>query len=338
MASLIVEKANKESKDFWAIKSKELIALIIGFLLNHAPKVNQNLANVYFLLQNLAGDQKTINGLFADKSTHGEWIAYKGVIANSPNTKASIISSAIASLSFIGTDPVLCDLTSVDTMPSISLMRQKPIAVFLTCPLSDAGYYQVLLGLMFEQVFAQVFSTLPRDEENDIFLLIDELSSIPLPGLANVISNARKFKLPILGVLQSESQLYENYGQYNAKSILNNATRIYMTGLQQECQSLETALGNYQYYEDKQEKVLRTRPLMSADEIRCMPKNRALVLPNGGMRSLYVKFRPYYKVPKFVGFTQLSEPTEYEPPTPIRYKVQYLPLDKYKNLRGDEQE
>ncbi|GGG25063.1 hypothetical protein GCM10011344_27150 [Dokdonia pacifica] len=328
VAKMIVSGSNKEAKDFWVIKAQELIALIITFLITHAPKVNQNLGNVYYLLQHLAGDEDVINGLFADKATDNEWRTYKSIISNSPNTKASIISSAIASLSFIGSDATLCNLTSVDTFDS-ERMRKEKVVLFLNCPLSDASYYEVLMGLFFEQLFSEVFDTLPRGDDKDIFLLIDELSSIPMPNLANVISNARKFRLPILGVLQSENQLYEKYGQYNAKTIINNATRIYMTGLTDECDRLEKTLGTKQYYADKDKKVVRSRPLMSADEIRTMPIDRVIVLPNGGVHPLCVKVKPYYKIPKYKRYMEMDLPLGHTPITPFKYEAQYLSLDKY---------
>lgn len=330
IASMIVGKSSKDSNDFWALKSKELIALVIDFLITHAPKVNQNLANVYYLLQNLAGNEDAINQLFSKKSTEKQWLTYKSIIANSDNTKASIISSAISNLAFIGSSKSLCDLTSVDTF-NIKKMRKEKIVLFLNCPISDMEYYGVLLGLFFEQLFAEVFRSLPREEDKDIYLLIDEMSSIPLPNLANVFSNARKAKLPILGVLQSENQLYENYGQYNAKTIINNACRIYMTGLTDECERLEKTLGSYQYYEDKEKKVLRTRSLMTADEIRTMPRNRVLVIPNGGMRPLYMKVKPYYKIGKYIRQMNTEIPDGHDFPTPIEYQTQYLCLDKYKS-------
>ena len=328
VAKMIVSGANKDAKDFWAIKAQELIALLIDFLLAHTPKVNQNLANVFALLQHLAGNEKAVNGLFADRATEDQWRTYKSIVSNSDNTMASIISSAIASLSFIGSDTTLRNLTSVDTF-DVAGMRTEKVVLFLNCPLSDASYYEVLMGLFFEQLFAEVFEGLPRGNDKDIFLLIDELSSIPMPNLANVIANARKFRLPILGVLQSENQLYEKYGQYNAKTIINNATRIYMTGLSDEAERLEKALGTYQYYADKEKKVLRSRPLMPADEIRVMPRGRVIVLPNGGMRPLYVKVQPFYKIRRYKRFMEMELPEGFIPQAGFTYQAQYLSLDKY---------
>ncbi len=329
VAKMIVAGANKDAKDFWAIKAQELIALLIDFLLAHTPKVNQNLANVFALLQHMAGNEEAINGLFADKATENQWRSYKSIVSNSDNTKASIISSAIASLSFIGSDATLRNLTSVDTF-DVTLMRKEKVVLFLNCPLSDASYYEVLMGLFFEQLFSEVFDSLPRGNDKDIFLLIDELSSIPMPNLANVISNARKFRLPILGVLQSENQIFEKYGQYNAKTIINNATRMYMTGLTDECERLEKILGTKQYYADTNKNVVRSRSLMSADEIRTMPKNRVIIIPNGGIKPLYIKVRPYYLIRKYKQFMQMAIPYQIANTESFKYQIQYLSLEAYK--------
>jgi len=328
VATMLVNKNGKKSSDFWDLKSIELISLLIEFLLENTSKIYHNIANIYYLLENLAGNEDTINGLFADKSTENQWRAYKSIIANSDKTKSNIISSAISNLSFIGKDPSLCDVTSVDTF-DFSRMKNEKIVLFLNCNISNMNYYSPIFGLFFEQLFTELFRTIPKETDNDLYLLIDELSSIPLPSLSNVISNARKY-MSILGILQSENQLYENYGQYNAKTILNNACKVYMTGLNDECDRISKALGDYQYYEDKDKKVLRTRPLMTSSEIRTMPKDRVIVIPNGGLAPLYPKVKPYYKIRKFINAMAMELPEDYVTEPRLSYEVQYLPLDKYK--------
>jgi type IV secretion system protein VirD4 len=327
VATMLVQKNGKKVSDFWDLKSIELISLLIEFLLENTSKIYQNIANIYYLLESLAGNEDAVSGLFADKSTESEWRAYKSVIANSEKTKSNIISSAISHLSFIGKDPSLCDVTCLDSF-DFSRMKTEKIVLFLNCNISNINYYSPIFGLFFEQLFTEVFRAIPKETDNDLFLLIDELSSIPLPSLSNVIANARKY-MSILGVLQSENQLYENYGQYNAKSILNNACKVYMTGLNDECDRISKALGNYQYYEDKDKKILRTRSLMTGSEIRTMPIDKVIVIPNGGMKPLYCSVKPYYKIRKFNEAMEVSLPEEYEPRPSLNYTTQYLSLDKY---------
>lgn len=327
VATMLVQKNGKKVSDFWDLKSIELISLLIEFLIENTSKIYQNIANIYYLLENLAGNEDAVNGLFADKATESQWRAYKSVIANSEKTKSNIISSAISHLSFIGKDPSLCDVTSIDSF-DFSRMKTEKIVLFLNCNISNMKYYSPIFGLFFEQLFTEVFRTIPKETDNDLFLLIDELSSIPLPSLSNVIANARKY-MSILGVLQSENQLYENYGQYNAKSILNNACKVYMTGLNDECDRISKALGNYQYYEDKEKKILRTRPLMTGSEIRTMPVNKVIVIPNGGMKPLYCSVKPYYKINKFIKAMDMELPEDFEPTPSLNYTTQYLSLEKY---------
>ena len=326
-ATMLVEKNGKKTSDFWDLKSIELISLLIEFLLENTSKIYQNIGNVYYLLENLAGNEDAVNGLFADESTESQWRAYKSVIANSEKTKSNIISSAISHLSFIGKDPSLLDVTSIDTF-NFARMRKEKIVLFLNCNITNMNYYSPLFGLFFEQLFSEIFKSIPQAKDNDLYLLIDELSSIPLPSLSNVIANARKY-MSILGVLQSENQLYENYGQYNAKSILNNACKVYMTGLNDECDRISKALGDYQYHEDKDKKILRSRPLMTGSEIRTMPKDKVIVIPNGGMKPLFCKVKPYYKIKALVKAMEMELPEDYSPEKAPNYCIQYLPLDAY---------
>jgi len=333
IAEMLVVKGSKKTKDFWQIKSVELICLLIEFLLDHAPKMYQNCANIFFLLQSLAGEEDTVNGLFADKATAKQWQSYKALIANSENTKASIISSAISSLSFIGNSPELCDVSSIDNF-DFSRLKSEKICLFLNIKTMDMEFYSSILGLFFEQLFSELMNDIPKPTDNPLFLLIDELSSIPLPSLPVVISNARKY-FSILGILQSESQLYENYGEHSAKTILNNACKVYMSGLDTECERISKALGEYQYYEDKDKKVLRTRKLMTAQEIRTMAKDRVIILPNGGLLPLYCKATPFYKNRRYLRYMEMELSEDYEPEFQLEYSAQYLSLEKYKTQKDE---
>jgi len=336
IATMLVVKGSKKTTDFWQIKSIELISLLIEFLLEHTSKVYQNIANVFYLLQNLAGEESTINGLFADKASVKQWQSYKAIISNSDNTKASIVSSAISSLSFIGNSSELCDVTSVDTF-DFSRLKTEKVCLFLNIKTMDMEFYSPILGLFFEQLFTELFNSIPSPTDNPLFLLIDELSSIPMPSLSIVIANARKY-FSILGILQSESQLYENYGEHSSKTILNNACRVYMSGLDAECERISKALGEYQYFEDKDEKILRTRKLMTPSEIRTMPKNRVIIIPNGGLLPFYCKVVPYYKNRRFRRFMEMELPENYEREFQLDFKAQYLPLNTYREMSEQSEE
>jgi len=337
VASMLVRATTKKDEmDFWNNKSVDLIGMFINFILENEDPKHQNLANVFYLLEILQGEPETIDRLFSEKASDTLFQKYKSLLGNSENTRSSIISSAQASLSFIGNDPILSDITSTDTFDFASLRKEKTV-LFLRCPLGDMSYYSTILSIFFEQFFSYVFSSLPKDEDDDIFILMDELSSLYLPNLSNIISNSRKFRTPILGVLQSENQLYQNYGEYNAKTILNNAnTKVYFTGLTDESQHLEKTLGRYEYIDEKG--ATRTRALMTSDEIRTMPKDSILVIPSG-MRPIKAKVTPHYKQKKLMKFLAMDAPiksndedTEHN----ISHSVHYINFNKQNNNHEEE--
>lgn len=330
VSDLLVHKnGERKDNDYWTQQSIGTVNTFAKYLKANASIEFQNIANIYYLLEEMAGDEDTISNMFIAESDANLWRSYKALVANSPRTKASIISSAIASLSFVGLNPNLCDLTSTDTF-DFSRLKSEKIALFLRCPLQDQNLYASLFGIFYSQLFDYLYDSIPAETDRKLFVLIDELANIPLPNLASVMSTARSY-FAIMGVIQSENQLYEKYGTHNGKTILNNCTRVYMTGLDDECERIEKSLGAYTFFEDKEKKVSRTRPLMTAQEIRTMPRDHVLVIPNGGMKPILLKnVKPWYKVPRCVDYMNMESDEE-----PLqrntRTEVQYLPLDQYRS-------
>jgi type IV secretory pathway TraG/TraD family ATPase VirD4 len=78
---------------------------------------------------------------------------------------------------------------------------------------------------------------------------------------------------------------------------------------------------------------------MTGSEIRTMPIDKVIVIPNGGMKPLYCSVKPYYKIRKFNEAMEVSLPEEYEPRPSLNYTTQYLSLDKYiTNKEADTEE
>ncbi len=338
VSSMLVRTSNDKS-DFWTLKSEELISICIEYLIQNESQIYRNLANVYYLLEHLQSESETIRSLFKEKATETLQRKLEGILKNSENTRASIVSSALASLSFIGNDQELQNLTCVDTVDFDSFRTQKT-ALFIRCPLGDTVYYQKIISIFFEQFFSSVFNKeLPNENDLPISVIADELGSMYLPNLANIISNARKFMVPILGVLQSENQIFENYGAYNAKTILNNAgVKVYFTGLTDESENLSKILGEYEYEDEKGH--TRTRRLMTADEIRTMPKNQVLIIPSGA-KPLKVKTIPYYKQKWMVDALNMKGETQAEnedPKAQPNYTAVYLDLSAFKKKENPKQE
>ena len=144
--------------------------------------------------------------------------------------------------------------------------------------------------------------------------------------------------MPIMGVIQSENQLYHNYGVHNGKTILNNANvKVYFTGLSDESKSISDTLGVYEYQDTSGYK--RTRSLMTPDEVRTMSRDHILVIPSG-MQPLRCKTHPFYKQPKLVGYMEVPAPEHIREASPV-YTVQYIDFEMYrddKNQRPQDNE
>ncbi len=337
---LVFKQGERNENDFWKQESIKTNHTYAWQFKQCTAEPYQNIANVYRLLEETMGDEATISNYFAHESEPNVWRSFKALIANSPRTKSSILSSAISDLSFIGLSPDLCDLTSTDTF-DFSRLRSEKVCVFLRCPLQNQDQYQSIFGIFYSQLFDYLYQSIPSETDRKIFVMIDELANIPMPNLADVMSTARSY-FAILGVIQSENQLYERYGTFNGKTILNNCTSVYMTGLEDECERIERMLGSYTYYEDREKKVQRTRSLMTAQEIRTMPCDHVLVIPNGGMKPILLKgVKPWYKVSKYQDYLRTAV-DETQTPS-VRHQTQYLPLEQYRvaedastNIDNDE--
>ena len=177
--------------------------------------------------------------------------------------------------------------------------------------------------MFFQEFYRYSFSYLPSDRELDIFCILDEFDVLTaINDYSTIISNARKFKIPQLLILQSEA-LLGKYGD-KAKNILNNCnTKIYFGGLTHEVYDLERILGNYEY-KDKETGSMRQRPLMTASEIREM--NDILVLISGE-KPLKVPITPAFKQPELVRKLNLRSQRQ---PQPVNYSVRYIDLSSYR--------
>lgn len=322
VAKTLVTATSHEKEDFFTISSENAIVLFIQYVTESENYEFQNLANVYRLLLEYQANPHLIENLIVTKGSEELFRKFRALAGTSENTRKSIIASALAALSFIGEDPMLCDITSRTTI-QFEDFRRQPHALFVQIPVGDTKFYAPVVSMFFQEFYRYSFSYLPSDGELDIFCILDEFDVLTaISDYSTIISNARKFKIPQLLILQSEA-LLSKYGD-KAKNILNNCnTKIYFGGLTHEVYDLERILGNYEY-KDKESGSLRQRPLMTASEIREM--NDILVLISGE-KPLKVPITPAYKQPELVRKLNLRSQRQ---PQPINYFVHYIDLSLFR--------
>lgn len=314
LASLLVRNALGDAKDpFWNKSAEAIISLFIRYLIFYAEPECRTLYNVLHLINVLAGSPEKIDRLIVLAQDEKMLSEYKAFVSYGDKTLSSILATAKASLTLF-TDETVASITSIDTI-DFSEFRKKKIALFINNSVPDMHYYGALSSLFFQQFLNDLLRRIPTKNENNIFFLLDEASSMYLPGLSTTISNIRKYNSGILLIYQDYHQLEHVYGSYEAKNITPNCyAKVYLPGQPIEtCKMLETTLGRFEY-EDENE-VRHIRQLMTADEIRM--SDRAIVLI-GNKPPIHAKLRPYYNDWKLSSLTKLPP---YEPSNKLPFEM-----------------
>ena len=307
LASMLVNNAlGNGSKDpFWNTQAVSLLSMFITILKKQDSKY-QNLFNVRHLLNNLGGNPERIDKLFSDYADDALFSEYKSFLSYDDKVKTGVTATCKAALQ-IFTDENVAKITSFDTL-NFEDFRNKKVALFIQNSVADQKYFSVLTSLFFEQFFSYTMSRFSTENEQDIFFLIDEASSLNLPTLQLAVANVRKHRAGIMLVVQDFNQIVHQYGKNQADAIKSNCfAKLYFTAQSLETtKELEQILGKFEYLDKDKHKQIRS--LLTSDEIRKMPIDRALLLC-GHFDPIYVKLCPYYDNRSMKNFGIIPVPT-----------------------------
>ncbi len=303
VATILVENAlGAKGKDpFWTTQAVALIAILISILKKMEPEV-QNLYNVRQLLNMLGGNPQAIDAIFSKHADDILFNEYKSFISYDDKVVQGVVATCKAALQ-IFSDESVATVTSFDSL-DMQEFRDKRVVLYIQNSVADQRYYSVLTSILFEQFFAFLLSRFPKEGEQDIFLMIDEASSLNLPTLPLAVANVRKHRAGIMLLVQDFSQLQHHYGKFDADAIRSNCfAKMYFSGGSLETtRELETTLGKFEFKDDKGNRMVR--PLMTNDEIRTIRKDQALVVC-GNLSPVIAKLRPFYKNKIYNSFSQM---------------------------------
>lgn len=314
IAHMLVESALGGSpKDpYWSIAATGILLQNMNILATQEEQY-QTLYNVRQLLVGLAANPKGIDKLFTDHASDADFDEYKSFIALDEKLQTSIISTAKAALQLF-TDEHVAKVTSFNTIDFDSF-RTTPTALYVKTSIGDAKYLSSLVAVFFQLFFSHLLERFPNDDERDIFFLMDEAASLKIPVLPLAMANCRKHRVGIALMVQSEQQLIQNYGKADAESIITNAvSKLYFSGQDIDtAQKLERLLGKTEIIvedeNDKEKKRKEVVPLMTADTIRSLPANKAIML-SGSSRPILVKLSPYYENPTYRRYSHMPAPKQ----------------------------
>ena len=223
-----------------------------------------------------------------------KWFAGAALNA-SDQSMASVMSTALSRLNaFLDSEleQILCFDMEIDAETFCS----EKSAIFIIMP-EEAPTTFFMISLIIQQLYREILAV--ADEEggklkNRCVFFCDEFGTLPkIQDAEMIFSASRSRRLQIVPIIQSFSQLDKNYGKEGEEIIVDNTQLTIFGGFAPNSPSAEVlskALGTRTVLtgsvnkgkNDPSESLQMTeRPLMSADELKAMPKGQFVVMKTG---------------------------------------------------------
>ena len=236
---------------------------------------------------------------------------------------ASVLSTTMSRLNaFLDSEmeQILCFDSSLDTE---TFCKEKS-AIFIVLPEEDNTKY-FIVSLFLQQLYREMLTI--ADEQggklpNRVMMFADEIGTIPkIESMEMMFSAGRSRRISMVPIIQSFAQLEKNYGKEGSSIIIDNCQDILFGGFAPDSESAEIlskALGNRTVLsgsisrgknDPSQSLQMMSRPLMSPDELKTLPKGHFILAKTGNcpMQTrlpLFLKwgiqFENMYEVPEQV--------------------------------------
>lgn len=261
----------------------------------------RHIISVFKMVQDLMAPSK-IKGksqfqLLMDKlpSTHkAKWFA--GAALNSAEqAMASVLSTVLSRLNaFLDSEmeQILCFDTAIDA----ETFCNEKSAIFLILPEEDNTKY-FMVSLFLQQFYREMLTV--ADENggklpNRVMIYADEIGTIPkIESFEMMLSAGRSRRISVVPIIQSFAQLDKNYGKEGSEIITDNCQLTIFGGFapnSETAQVLSKALGSRTVLsgsisrgknDPSQSLQMIERPLLTADELKSLPKGNFVVMKTG---------------------------------------------------------
>lgn len=301
------DASNYGQNAFFYDAAEGLLTAVILLLAEYLPPTGENqrerrhIVSVFKLVQDLLAPSKTSKGkngfqVLMDSlpDTHkARWFA--GAALNSADqAMASVMSTVLSRLNaFLDSEleQVLCFDSAIDA----ETFASEKSAIFLILPEEDPSK-NFMAGLMIQTLSRELFAVADENGgklKNRVVLFCDELGTMPAFDILPLFSAGRSRKLTLVPIIQSLAQLEKNYGKEGAQIIQDNVQDTIFGGFAPNSQTadvLSKALGSRTVLsgsvsrgknDPSQSLQMIERPLMTADELKSIPKGHFVVMKTG---------------------------------------------------------
>lgn len=269
---------------------------------DHRPCYKRHIISVFKLVQELLApsDRDDGSNQFQDlieqlpENHKARWFA-GAALNSSTQAMASILSTVLSRLNTF-LDSEMEQLLCFDTAIDAEKFCNEKSAIFIVLPEEDNTKYAIV-SLLLQNLYREILAV--ADEQggqlrNRVVFYCDELGTIPpIQSLELMFSASRSRRLMLVPIVQSiTGQLQKNYGKEGSEIIVDNCQLNIFGGFapaSQTAEEMSKALGNRTVLsgsisrgKDKSQSLqMMERPLMSADELKAMPKGEFIVMKTG---------------------------------------------------------
>lgn len=259
-----------------------------------------------------------------------KWFA-GAALNTAEQSMASVMSTALSRLNaFLDSEleQILCFDTEIDAE---KFCKEKS-ALFIIMPEENPATF-FMISLIIQQLYREILAVADENGgklKNRCVFFCDEYGTLPkIESAEMMFSASRSRRLQIVPIIQSFSQLEKNYGKEGAEIIVDNTQLTIFGGFAPQSSSAETlskALGSRTVMSgsvsrsknDPSESLqMMERPLMTADELKSMPKGQFVVMKTG-FYPMKVKLKLFFK-----WGIAFDENNPYEIPDQGNRKVEY---------------
>ena len=236
-----------------------------------------------------------------------KWFA-GAALNTSEQSMASVMSTALSRLNaFLDSEleTILCNDTEIDAEKFCT----EKSAIFIIMPEEDSSKY-FMVSLIIQQLYREILAVADENGgklKNRVVFYCDEFGTLPkIESAEMMFSASRSRRVSIVPIIQSLAQLEKNYGKEGAEIIVDNTQLTVFGGFapnSETAQVLSKSLGSRtvlsgsvsQSKNDPSRSLqMIERPLMTADELKSLPKG-TFVVTKTGFNPIQVKLKLFFK-------------------------------------------
>ena len=236
-----------------------------------------------------------------------KWFA-GAALNTSEQSMASVMSTALSRLNaFLDSEleTILCNDTEIDA----ETFCTEKSAIFIIMPEEDSSKY-FMVSLIIQQLYREILAVADENGgklKNRVVFYCDEFGTLPkIESAEMMFSASRSRRVSIVPIIQSLAQLEKNYGKEGAEIIVDNTQLTVFGGFapnSETAQVLSKSLGTRtvmsgsvsQSKNDPSRSLqMIERPLMTADELKSLPKG-TFVVTKTGFNPIKVKLKLFFK-------------------------------------------